>query len=146
MKSRVLPILNAIGCLALTGLVVSQWRKERTYLQDQLLLQTEVTETKDRLKNETQHSAELERDIAALKETLELARQATEESTRILAEQNTRASNLQTELAAAREQIKTWETAIATRDAKLRSLDSDLTATRARLDEAIAKLKAAGAR
>jgi len=52
----------------------------------------------------------------------------------------------ETEITAAREQLKTWETAIAARDEKLRALDAELTATRRRLDEAIAKLKEASTR
>ncbi len=146
MKARILPILNSIGCLALTGLVVSQWCKERNYLHEKLVLESAVTAAKDRLENETKHSAALGRDIVALKETIEITRKSTEESTRILAEQNNRSGNLETELTAAREQVKTWEASIAARDAKLRNLNADLTATRARLDEAIAKLKSAGAR
>ncbi len=146
MKSRVLPLLNAIGCLALIGLVVSQWQKERTYLQEKIVLQAEITDAKDRVENEVKRSATLERDIASLKDTLDITRKATEESTRILAEQNNQTGNLQSELSAARDQIKIWEVSIADRDAKLRSLDESLTATRARLSEAIAKLKAAGAR
>ena len=78
------------------------------------------------------------------------ARVSLRAAARGLAEQSSQAEVLQTELATTREQaaakIKAWEDAIAARDAKLQSLNADLTATRARLDEAIAKLKAAGAR
>lgn len=146
MKSRVLPILNAIGCLALVGLVVTQWRKERAYVTDISLLHLELTSTQDQLTDTAKHSAALEKDIAALKESIEISRKSADEATRILAAQDHQNGSLRFELTAAREQIKTWENAIADRDAKLRSLDETLTATRARLDEAIAKLKAAGAR
>ncbi len=146
MKSRVLPILNAVGCLALSGLIATQWRKERADLADISLLRSELTSTRDRLAEGATHAAALAQDIAALKETLGIARKSNEEATRILAGKNTQTENLQTELSAAREQVKSWEAAIAARDAKLRDLNAELTATRARLNEAIAKLKAAGAR
>lgn len=150
MKSRVLPILNAIGCLILTGLVVTQWRLERGHLRDIQNLQSELAGSRENLTAETQRSAAHERDIAALKESIEATQQAAEAAARSLAEQSSQAEGLQTELATTREQaavqIKAWEDAIAARDAKLQSLNADLTATRARLDEAIAKLKAAGAR
>ncbi len=150
MKSRVLPILNAFGCLVLTGLVITQWRLERDHLRDIKNLKSELTASQENLTIETRRSNALERDITALKESIEATQQAAEAATRSLTEQNSQAEALKTELANTREQtatqIKAWEEAIATRDAKLQSLNTDLTATRARLDEAIGKLKSAGAR
>ena len=150
MKSRVLPILNAIGCLILAGLVVTQWRLERAHLRDMQNLKSELTTSQENLTNEVKRSTALERDITALKESIEATQQAAEAATRSLNAQNSQAEALKTELANTREQaaiqIKAWEEAIATRDAKLQSLNNDLTATRARLDEAIGKLKSAGAR
>ncbi len=146
MKSRVLTILNAIGCLALIGLIATQWRKERGYQLDISLLHSELTSSQNRLADSAKHSAALDQDIAALKESLVIAQKSNEESTRVLSGQNQQSENFQTELTAAREQVKNWETAITERDAKLRDLNAELTATRQRLNEAIAKLKAAGAR
>lgn len=150
MKSRVLPILNAIGCLILTGLIVSQWRLEREHLGDIKNLQSELAGSREDLIAGIQRSAALERDIAALKESMEATQQAGEAAARSLAEQSSQAEELQTELATTRAQaatqIKAWEDAIAARDAKLQELNAVLTATRVRLDEAITKPKAAGAR
>ena len=145
MKARVLPIINAIGCLVLIGLIATQWRKEHACLIDISLLQSKLTVVQDHATEEEKHSAALEKDIAALKETIEIIRKSNEESTRILAEQNNHTGNLQEERDAARAQIKIWEISIAERDDKLRNLNTDLTATRYRLNEAISKLKAAGA-
>lgn len=139
MKSRVLPIVNAIGCLALTGLVVSQWRQERVRIQENLQLHSELSLVRDQLATETTRSAALERDISALKESIELSRKSTAESANALVERDK-------QLSAARESIQTWEAAITARDAKLRELHEELVSTRARLDEAVARLKAAGAR
>lgn len=139
MKSHVLPILNVIGCLVLTGLVISQWRQERVHMQENLQLKSELGEVRILLAAETQRAAILERDIDALKESIELSRQSAAESEKTLAEQND-------QLTAARDAVKTWEAAIDVRDAKLRELDGELQATHARLDEAVTKLKAASAK
>ena len=146
MKSRVLPILNAIGCLALTGLVVAQWSKERIDLRDSQKLQSQLILSQQVLADELKKSAALEKDIEVLKESIELTRKAGEQATLSLTDQSRLTENLQTELGSAREQITAWEAAIRERDAKLLHLNSDLIATRERLNEAISKLKAAGAR
>ena len=146
MTPRTLPPLNAIGCLALTGLVVAQWRKERS-------MHSELADTKAKLSLSLQQTDEevkqrtaLERDIAVLKETIESAQKAAESSTKDLVEKDGTVTRLQAELTAAREQITVWEAAMKTRDEQIRTLNDNLAATRKRLDEAIAKLKAAGAR
>ena len=146
MKSRVLPILNAIGCLALTGLVVAQWSKERIGLRDSQKLQSQLILSQQVLADELKKSAALEKDIEVLKESIELTRKAGEQATLSLTDQSHLTENFQTELGSAREQITAWEAAVTERDAKLLHLNSDLIATRGRLNEAISKLKAAGAR
>lgn len=146
MYSRVLPIINAIGCLAITGLVVVQWRVERVSHRAIGNLQSELATSREQTAEENRRRLALERDIAALKEAVEATQQSAEEATRKFAEQENLAANLQTEITAAREQITAWEAAIKTRDERIRVLDKELAATRQRLDEAIAKLKEAGAR
>lgn len=146
MNSRVLPILNAVGCLVLAGLVVVQWSKELALDQKLSRLGTELTTAKEQAATETKRAADLERDISVLKESIESSQQASEQATRKFAEKETQSASLEAEITVAREQVETWQSAIAARDAKLRSLNEDLSATRRRLDEAIAKLKEAGAR
>jgi len=145
MIPRVLPIVNAIGCLALTAVVVAQWRKERTLDGVLAGMRAEVTAANDLTYMEARRRATLERDIAVLKQAIEATQQAAEASARTLAEKDQLANRLQTDLGAARDQITTWETALKARDERIRTLDKELAATRKRLDEAIAKLKA-GAR
>lgn len=128
--------MNAIGCLVLSGVVVMQWSKERSADQERLVIQSALTKARDQAAAEVKRSAGLERDIAVLKESIESTRKAAGE---LLAEK----LNLST---AAAEQAKSWQAAITERDAKLRALDADLTATRQRLDEAIARLKVADGR
>lgn len=146
MKFRVLPILNAIGCLVLTGLVVGQWKKEHALVRETAALEVQLGAAREQAAAEVKRSAALERDIVVLKESIEAVQKSAEQSAGVLAEKATEASGLQSEITAAREQLKVWEEAIATRDAKLRGLNEELVATRERLNEAIAKLKQAGAR
>lgn len=146
MNPRAFPILNAIGCLALTGLVIAQWRKERSLDGTLAGVKSELVAARNQAAEDAKQRAAIERDIAVLKESIESTQQAAETSARTLAEKDQLATQLQTELSTAREQVIAWETALKLRDERILSLDADLTATRRRLEEAIAKLKAAGAR
>ena len=146
MKSRVLPILNAVGCLILSALILIQWQRERAAGASLAKLKTELTTAHDLAASETQRATGLERDIAVLKESIEATQKAAESSARLMEEKTTQTASLEVEISTAREQVKTWETAIAARDEKLLTLAAELTATRKRLDEAIAKLKEASAR
>jgi chromosome segregation ATPase len=146
MSSRVLPILNALGCLLLTVVVLVQWRKERAIDGDRLALKSELATWKQQAAEELQKRQALERDIVVLKESIASTQLAAESSAKTIAEKAELTDRLQTDLSAAREQVSSWETAIKERDERIRTLDAELVATRKRLDEAIAKLKAAGAR
>lgn len=146
MTSRVLVIINTIGCLLLTALVVVQWRGERELDVTVATLRTQLAAAADQAAEDAKHRAALERDIAVLKETIEATQVAAESSTRALAEKEALAERLQTELTAATEQVAAWETALKARDERILTLAAEIDATRKRLDEAIAKLKEAGAR
>ena len=146
MKNPVLTILNAIGCLVLTGLVAFQWSKERTSHQALQSVRMELAETSAMHTAAITRSTALERDITVLKEAIESTQQAAEAAAQDDATQSARTSQLQADLTVAQEQTKTWQAALAERDAKLKQLNSDLVSTRRRLDESIARLKAAGAR
>ena len=148
--SRFLPLLNLVGCLLISGLILAQWHKERG-------LDTRIKELNQQLVAAgEQHDAEmkrataLENDIAQLKESIESivkTRTETEDAmAKLVAESQARATTVATTNQSNLEQAKIWEQAIADRDAKIRELNSSLTATRERLNEAIAKLKEAGAR
>jgi chromosome segregation ATPase len=146
VKSRVLPLLNAIGCLILTGVIVLQWRKERTLDEAVAQLGAGLHTANGQAATEAKRAAALERDIAVLKESIEATQQAAEAASRLLAEKEARVSALETETASAREQLTLWQNAVTMRDQKLRDLVAELTATRRRLDEAAAKLNAAAVR
>lgn len=146
MSSRALPILNALGCLLLTVVVLVQWRKERAIDGDRLALKSELATWKQQAAEELQKRQALERDIVVLKESIASTQLAAESSAKTIAEKAELTDRLQTDLSAAREQVSSWETAIKERDERILKLDEELAATRKRLDEAIARLKAAGAR
>jgi chromosome segregation ATPase len=146
MNSRVLPVLNLIGCLALTGLVVVQWRKERSLDGALSGLKTELATARHQAAEDAKHRTALERDISVLKESIEATQQAAESSARNLAEKDQLVNQLQTANASAREQVAVWEDAVKQRDERIQALDADLGKTRARLDEAIQRLKESGAR
>jgi chromosome segregation ATPase len=146
MTTRVLPILNTIGCLALTGLVVVQWRKERTLDSTLTNLRSELADSRIRIEEDAKQRAALERDISVLKESIEAIQKSAESSARDLAEKDELATRLEADLGSARDQVAAWESAIRERDARIQTLDADLAAARKRLDEAIARLKEAGAR
>lgn len=141
-----LPILNAAGCVVLAAVLVAQWFKERKLDDTVEELRTELRVARDQTAADTERIAGLDRDVVALKESLEATQTAANEAARAMAEMQAKHQTLEADAAAAAEQVKTWQDAIAERDEKLVSLNDDLTATRKRLDQAIAKLKEAGAR
>jgi chromosome segregation ATPase len=146
VKSRILPVLNAIGCVILTGLVVGQWRKEHTMVRQTMALEGQLRAVREQAAADVARATALELDIAVLKESIEAVQKSAEQSVAALGAKEIEVSGLQSESIAAREQLKVWEEAITARDTRLRELNRDLTATRARLDEAISKLKQVGAR
>jgi predicted regulator of Ras-like GTPase activity (Roadblock/LC7/MglB family) len=146
VKSRLLPILNAVGCLALTGLVISQWQQDRHQQRVLQQLRSAAVTNAQQLATEVAHSETLGRDIAVLKQSITATQTAAESAAHQLAEQNLQAGDFKSQLTAASEQVELWKTALAERDRKLIEQSNELLATRKRLDEAIAKLNALKAR
>ncbi len=143
MNSRALPILNAMGCLALTGLVVVQWRKERTLDGVLASLTTELSSARAGAAEDARRNGALERDLAVLKDALAATQQSAQANAHSLAENVQSVTRLNAELAGARDQVASWRGAVTARDARIRTLDAELVAARHRLDEAIVRLKAA---
>lgn len=144
--TRILTFLNAAGCLALIALVVLQWAGERRLRDDLKTTTAELAAATTRELAQEQRRAALEQDIRVLKDAITSTQQAAEDNSRDLGAASTLASRLETELAAAREQVTAWEAALKARDERIQVLGSELAATRKRLDEAVAKLKAAARR
>lgn len=144
--SRFLPFLNLAGCLLITGIILAQWIKERGLDTKVKNLNQQLVSARQQNEVERKRSIALEQDITQLNESIESTVKAHKETedamAKLIAQGQAQAAASQSN----QEQLKVWEKAIAGRDAKIRSLSADLTATRQRLDEAIAKLKSAGAR
>lgn len=138
-------LLNAIGCLVLTAVIITLWQRERSDRASITSLRSELNLAAAEAAKADELRSALERDISVLKESIASAQTDAETANRNFAEKNQLAIQLQDELGAAREQIIAWEIALKDRDERIRSLDADLSAARKRLDEAIAKLKASGA-
>ncbi len=145
-NNRVLPILNAVGCLALTVLVVVQWQREHETGRVVDRLRNEIAAAHARAAEDARHRAALERDISVLKEAIESIQRAAEESALELEEQQQLNASLQAEVAATGDQLAAWEAAVKQRDQRITTLNEELERTRQRLEEAVARLREAGAR
>lgn len=146
MTVKVLPILNAAGCLFLVGFIFVQWKGGQD-LQSELheARKNEILAKNEKVEIE-KRTFQLQSDVDGLKASVESINKTAEEAEKALAEKSAQADALNTGLTQAQDQFKQWEEAIKARDAKIGELNTALVATRKRLDEAIAKLKEAGAR
>jgi DNA repair exonuclease SbcCD ATPase subunit len=109
-------------------------------------LRQQLADSRAETATEATRRTALERDITILKESIEATQQAAEKSTRELEEQRKLAATLQSEVTVAREQIINWQEAIKQRDDRIIILTDELTRTRQRLEEAIARLREAANR
>lgn len=145
--SRILPVVNLLGCLAITCIIVAQWLRELAKNERIREIRTELAESSALAEAESKRADALMSDVEQLKESIEATvaarREAEEAMSKAIAERDAR---LEETMKAAQSQLETWQKAIDERDEKIRQLNSDLVATRKRLNEAIAKLKEAGAR
>ena len=142
---RALPILNAVGCVFLIGFIFVQWKAGQK-LQDALheSRKSEILVRNEKVDLE-KRTFQLQADVDGLKASVDSLQEATETAEKALAERTAQADALNTGLSQAQEQFKQWEEAIKARDAKIAELNTTLVTARKRLDEAIAKLKEAGA-
>ena len=145
--SRFLPILNLVGCILVTGVILFQWRKEQDLDKRIRAISEQLATSRGETSEAEKRALVLDGDVAQLKESIAATTAAHRlieaENLRLATETNEKMLTLAT---AADEQVTSWQTAIAERDAKLVELGANLSATRKRLNEAIDKLKQAGAR
>jgi len=153
MSFRLLPILNAVGCAVLMVLVVIQWKGGQS-LEDQLRDSRAQTASEMKGREDAEkHAVQLQSDVDGLKASIDSMREGSvrdrktaEDAGKFASDKAGEVGALTINLGKAEEQLKVWEEAVKSRDEKLKELNDDLVATRQRLDEAIAKLKQAGAR
>ncbi len=151
--ARWLSILNAIGCLVLAGFILIQWRGGQSLSRELHQSRSrEILETNARLEAEKLAKG-LQADLDGLKASIDSIQQAAAVAEEEMVAKVEEARGLAGLVTEAQARIKTWEEAvtardeaIVARDAKLKELNEALVATRARLDEAVAALKKAGAR
>ena len=146
MNARTLTWINAVGCLMLVALIVVQWRRE--YVADRELagLRVALAEVTAKAAEESAHCEALERDLQVLKEAAEQSGKAVESGKSASMTKDARIAELESALNRAGGDVDKWQSAIAQRDDRIRKLESELSEARRRLNEAVAKLKAAGAR
>lgn len=153
MKQPIFPIINALGTLALAVIVVTQWTQHERSRKEYRELEQHYYATEDARDEALLRAESLETDLAELKVALEATQKTAAEAVlaqQQQAEQFSAASATQNQLSAERDalkaQIANWEAAIKQRDETITTQNTTLTALRQKLDEAIARLKKAGAR
>ncbi len=146
MKHSLITVINAIGCVILLGVVVTQWVQSEDQRKSYRALQTDsqmIIEARDAAEKKV---TALISDIADLKASLAATQKAAEDATLAGKNQQDQLQAACIERDALRLQVSEWEAAIKQRDTALAEQNAALVALRQRLDEAIAALKKAGAK
>jgi predicted nucleic acid-binding Zn-ribbon protein len=153
VKHFVLTVVNAVGCFVLLGIVVVQWRQNENQRQQFRDLQVRQQATEEARDDANKRVESLSRDLEDLKASLEATRKAAEESTSTGKEHTDELSAAAssrdlavTERDALRAKIVEWETAMKQRDENIARQNETISGLRKKLDEAIDRLKKAGAR
>jgi chromosome segregation ATPase len=146
MNARTITWINAIGCLVLVALVVVQWRGEYVSGRELTNLRTSLAEANAKTAEETARCVALERDLQVLKEAAEQSGKAVESGKSVAMTKEARIAELEAALKQAGGDVNKWQAAIAQRDDRVRKLEAEVAEARRLLNEAVAKLKAAGAR
>ena len=153
MKSAWFPLLNALGCAVLLGIVALQWVHNEQRRDAYRALQVQAHAVEEQRDEAIQRAESLTLDLADLKQSLIETQKAADaaalqnkEQALQLAETGAARDQATAERDALREQITQWEAAIKERDQALIERNEAIAALRKKLDEAIAQLKKAGAR
>lgn len=152
MNARFYTITNTIGCVVLVVLILIQW-KIGTGIEAELQQAKAEGILEHNIRVDVEkRAAGLESDINGLKASIDSIRADAEEKTKELVDQKTQSEQLHTALLQTQEQgklmeeaIKARDEALKVRDEKLKAQEQAIAVMRRRLDEAIGKLKAAGA-
>jgi peptidoglycan hydrolase CwlO-like protein len=160
VNPRVLPILNAVGCLVLAGFIVVQWFGGKMLSEELHQARSREIEEKNARFEAEKQVRTLQSDIAGLKQSVDSLRETAEAAENEVELKNEELAKFAAGMEEAQTKIAGWEQAVkerdeaigkrdealAARDAKLKELNEQLLATRKRLDEAVAALKKAGGR
>ncbi len=153
MKHFVITVVNAVGCFVLLGIVVVQWRQNENQRQQFRDLQVRQQAAEEARDDANKRVESLGRDLEDLKASLEATRKAAEEATNAGKEHTDELSAAASsrdlavaERDALRAKIVEWETAMKQRDENIARQNETISGLRNKLDEAIERLKKAGAR
>jgi hypothetical protein len=157
MKKHLFTIINAVGCLLLLGVVLMQWGQNELQRQAFRDVQKELRSTEETRDEALARADSLTADLADLKVALAAAQKAAEESalaqkaqsdqlTALTAERDQLIAQRDTQNKELTDQVTEWQEAIKKRDATIKEQNALLEAQSRKLNEAITKLKQAGAR
>ena len=148
MTASRLSAINSFGCLILVAIIVSQWRHEQKTIAALNSANLNLSQAWADTKKQSDLRAALEKDVAALKESIALNQSALDEANTALANQAATQAQLQSQLNqsqadldAAKAQFPSWLEAIHARDAQISELQTKLDLALNRLNQAILKLK-----
>ncbi len=152
MKQPLIPLINAIGCAILLGIVALQWTQSEKRREAYRTLQVQAHALGEERDEAVKRAESLAQDLAELKQALMETQKSADEAARlskVQGEELTVATaardQASAERDALRQQIVQWEAAIKERDQAIAERNEALVALRKKLDEAIAQLKKAGA-
>lgn len=140
-RAITLGLTNFIGCIVLGGLLVTQWVRnshiQKKYEEAELFKNSAISE-RDQLQKNLDL---LKRDLAQLKESISTLQTENSDLKKHAETGGQVEEQLRTELKKAQDALDAWKQALEQRDAKINEMAQALTATRARLEEAVNRLK-----
>ena len=152
MKHTLIPLINAIGCAILLGIVALQLTQSEKRREAYRTLQVQAHAMAEERDEAVKRAESLAQDLAELKQSLMETQKAADEAARLskiqgeeLTAATTARDQASAERDALRQQVVQWEAAIKERDQAITERNEALVALRKKLDEAIAQLKKAGA-
>lgn len=143
---KVLPILNAIGCLFLIGFIFVQWHDAQKLDKDLRFARLSERNIQNEKVLVEQRVVQMQVDIDMLKGSIESMKAGEEVLKKEIETGKEVIHHQHTGLAFCSAHLVALEQAVTDRNGKITEMNSSLVATRKRLDEAISELKKAGAR
>ena len=151
--ARLLPIINAVGCVVLVAFILVQWIGGNVLNKKLHEVETKLIHESNARINAEFDKQKLQQDIEGLKASIDSIRKDSEQNAKDLEARSAEVTALNANIVDAQTKVKEWEEAlkardeaITARDTKIKELNDNLVSTRKRLNEAVEQLKKAGAR
>jgi chromosome segregation ATPase len=152
MKNSWIPLINAVGCFLLLGVVAVQWVQSEKRRADYRALQVQANALTEQRDEAVKRADSISQDLAEMKQALMETQKAADAAALTVKQQGeeltaatTARDQTSAQLVALQTQVTQWEAAIKERDKAIEERQAALEALRKKLDEAIAQLKKAGA-